>query len=104
MNAAVALYIYLLVPEFLMRFLAWILIHTFYRVDKEGLEHIPAEGPCVIVCNHVSFVDAVVIAACVRAADPLRDGSPHLLAARCSISSSAPCAPFRSRRPRRTRR
>ena len=65
MNAAVALYIYLLVPEFLMRFLAWILIHTFYRVDKEGLEHIPAEGPCVIVCNHVSFVDAVVIAACV---------------------------------------
>ncbi len=65
MNAVVALYIYLLVPEFLMRFLAWILIHTFYRVDKEGLEHIPAEGPCVIVCNHVSFVDAVVIAACV---------------------------------------
>jgi 1-acyl-sn-glycerol-3-phosphate acyltransferase len=66
LNAAVALYIYLLVPEFLMRFLAWILIHTFYRVDKEGLEHIPAEGACVIVCNHVSFVDAVVIAACVR--------------------------------------
>jgi 1-acyl-sn-glycerol-3-phosphate acyltransferase len=66
LNAAVALYIYLLVPEFLMRFLAWILIHTFYRVDKEGLEHIPDEGACVIVCNHVSFVDAVVIAACVR--------------------------------------
>jgi 1-acyl-sn-glycerol-3-phosphate acyltransferase len=65
MNAAVALYIYLLVPEFLMRFLAWILIHTFYRVDKEGLERVPAEGACVIVCNHVSFVDAVVIAACV---------------------------------------
>src|SRR5207249_2738688 len=66
MNAAVALYIYLLVPEFLMRFLAWLLIHTFYRVDKQGLERIPEEGPCVIVCNHVSFVDAVVIAACVR--------------------------------------
>jgi len=65
MNAAVALYIYLLVPEFLMRFLAWILIHTFYRVDEEGLERIPAEGACAIVCNHVSFVDAVVIAACV---------------------------------------
>ena len=66
MNAVVALYIYLLVPEFLMRFLAWLLIHTIYRVDKEGLERIPAEGPCVIVCNHVSFVDAIVIAACVR--------------------------------------
>ncbi|MEP6997991.1 MAG: MFS transporter [Betaproteobacteria bacterium] len=66
MNAVVAVYIYTLVPEFLMRFLAWLLIHTFYRVDKEGLERIPAEGPCVIVCNHVSFVDAIVIAACVR--------------------------------------
>ncbi len=66
MNAVVAIYIYLLVPEFLMRFLAWLLVHTLYRVDKEGLERIPAEGPCVIVCNHVSFVDAIVIAACVR--------------------------------------
>ena len=66
MNAAVALYIYGLVPEFLMRFLAWLLIHTFYRVDKSGLENIPEEGACIVVCNHVSYVDAVVIAACVR--------------------------------------
>jgi 1-acyl-sn-glycerol-3-phosphate acyltransferase len=66
MNAVVAIYIYALVPEFLMRFLAWLLIHTFYRVDKQGLERVPEEGPCVIVCNHVSYVDAVVIAACVR--------------------------------------
>ena len=66
MNAVVAVYIYSLVPEFVMRFLAWLLIHSFYRVDKEGLERIPAEGACVIVCNHVSFVDAIVIAACVR--------------------------------------
>jgi len=47
-------------------FLAWLLIHTFYRVDTKGLENIPDEGPCIVVCNHVSFVDAVVIAACVR--------------------------------------
>lgn len=66
MNAVIALYIYTLVPEFLMRFLAWMLIHSFYRVDKQGLERIPDEGPCVIVCNHVSYVDAVVIAGCVR--------------------------------------
>jgi 1-acyl-sn-glycerol-3-phosphate acyltransferase len=66
MNAAVALFIYDLVPEFLMRFLAWLLIHTFYRVDTRGLDNIPEEGPCIIVCNHVSYVDAVVIAACVR--------------------------------------
>jgi 1-acyl-sn-glycerol-3-phosphate acyltransferase len=66
MNAAVALFIYRLVPEFLMRFCAWLLIHTVYRVDKRGLERIPDEGPCVVACNHVSYVDAVVISACVR--------------------------------------
>jgi 1-acyl-sn-glycerol-3-phosphate acyltransferase len=66
MNAAVALYIYTLVPEFLMRFLAWLLVHTFYRVRAEGLDNIPEEGPCILVCNHVSYVDPVVIAACVR--------------------------------------
>jgi 1-acyl-sn-glycerol-3-phosphate acyltransferase len=65
-NAAVAFYIYALVPEFLMRFLAWILVHTIYRVDQQGLDRIPEEGPCVVVCNHVSYVDPVVIAACVR--------------------------------------
>ena len=65
MNMAVALYIFLLVPEFLMRFLVWMLIHTFYRVKKDGLRNIPDEGACVLVCNHVSFVDALVIAGCV---------------------------------------
>ncbi|HXH03025.1 MAG TPA: 1-acyl-sn-glycerol-3-phosphate acyltransferase, partial [Candidatus Competibacteraceae bacterium] len=66
LNAAVAVYIYTLVPEFLMRFLAWMLIHLGYRIKKEGLERIPEEGPCVLVCNHVSFMDALIIAGCVR--------------------------------------
>jgi 1-acyl-sn-glycerol-3-phosphate acyltransferase len=66
MNAAVALFIYRLVPEFLMRFIAWLLVHSMYNVDKRGLERIPDEGACVIACNHVSYVDAVVISACVR--------------------------------------
>jgi len=63
MNAAVAGYIYMLVPEFLMRFLCWILVHTFYRLDERGLENIPDKGPAVLVCNHVSFVDPLVILA-----------------------------------------
>jgi len=62
----VAVYIYALVPEFLMRFLAWLLVRAFYRVREEGLDNIPAEGPCILVCNHVSYVDAVVIAGSVR--------------------------------------
>ena len=63
LNAAVALYIYTLVPEFLMRFLCWLLVHSIYRVTKSGIDRIPDEGPAVIVCNHVSFVDALIIMA-----------------------------------------
>jgi 1-acyl-sn-glycerol-3-phosphate acyltransferase len=66
MNAVIAVFIYGLVPEFLMRFLAWLLIHTMYRVRKNGMDNIPDEGACIVVCNHVSYVDAVVIAASVR--------------------------------------
>ena len=63
LNAAVAVYIYTLVPEFLMRFLCWLLIHSVYRLRKSGLENIPETGPAIITCNHVSFVDALVIMA-----------------------------------------
>jgi hypothetical protein len=66
LNATVAIYIYTLVPEFLMRFLTWILIHSVYHVRKKGLENIPDQGPAVLVCNHVSYVDAMIIAGCVR--------------------------------------
>ena len=61
LNAAVAVYIYSLVPEFLLRFIAWLLIKAAYRLRSEGLENIPREGAAVLVANHVSFVDAVVI-------------------------------------------
>ncbi|MFY9314070.1 MAG: MFS transporter [Burkholderiales bacterium] len=75
MNAAVAVFIYTLVPEFLMRFIVWMLIHSVYRLQKSGLERIPEEGAAVIVCNHVSFVDALVIAAaCPR---PIRFVMDH---------------------------
>lgn len=63
LNALVAVYIYTLVPEFLMRFLIWLLMHTVYRLEKRGLENIPDEGAALIVCNHVSFVDALIIVA-----------------------------------------
>jgi 1-acyl-sn-glycerol-3-phosphate acyltransferase len=76
-NALVALYIYRLVPEFLMRFAAWLLIHSIYRLEKSGLEHIPDEGPAILVCNHVSFVDALVIAAACRR--PIRFVMDHAI-------------------------
>jgi 1-acyl-sn-glycerol-3-phosphate acyltransferase len=70
LNALVAIYIYSLLPEFLMRFLAWLLITVVYRIRPTGTEHIPAEGPAVVVCNHVSYMDPVILGGSVRR--PLR--------------------------------
>ncbi len=62
-NAVVAFYIFMLVPEYLLRFVAWIASRLVYRFRVEGDAHIPTEGAAVIVCNHVSFVDAVLLMA-----------------------------------------
>lgn len=66
MNLAVAIFIYSLVPEFTMRCLIWVLTHIFYRIKHENLDLIPTEGPAVIVCNHVSYMDALIIGSLVR--------------------------------------
>jgi 1-acyl-sn-glycerol-3-phosphate acyltransferase len=74
-NAAVALFIFKLVPEFLLRFIVWMLVHSIYRLEKRDLDRIPTQGPALLVCNHVSFVDALVImAACRR---PIRFVMAH---------------------------
>lgn len=62
MNIVVAIYVYSRVPEFVLRFFIWMLGHTLYRVQDKGLENIPDTGAAVLVCNHVSFVDAMLIA------------------------------------------
>jgi 1-acyl-sn-glycerol-3-phosphate acyltransferase len=63
LNAVVAAYIFLLVPEYLLRFLAWLLTRGVYRFKVRGDEHIPTQGAAVLVCNHVSYVDAVLLMA-----------------------------------------
>nr|WP_295778616.1 MFS transporter [Rhodoferax sp.] len=62
-NAVVAFYIFMLVPEYLLRFVAWVLSHFIYRFKVRGDQHIPTEGAAILVCNHVSFVDAVLLMA-----------------------------------------
>jgi len=62
-NAVVAFYIFMLVPEYLLRFVAWVLSHFIYRFKVQGDEHIPTEGAAILVCNHVSFIDAVLLMA-----------------------------------------
>ena len=62
-NLLVGAYIFLLVPEYLLRFVAFVLSRVVYRFRVRGDEHIPAEGAAIVVCNHVSFVDAVLLMA-----------------------------------------
>ncbi|NII55371.1 MFS transporter [Luteibacter sp. SG786] len=65
-NIAVAVYIFTLVPEFMMRFVTWVLVNTLYRVRVDGLKNVPDEGAALVVCNHVSFMDPLILMASVR--------------------------------------
>ncbi len=66
MNFAVAFYIYRMITEFLWRFVVWVALHTIYRVRTVDLDLIPRRGPAVLVCNHISYVDALIIAGYVQ--------------------------------------
>ena len=61
LNLFAAIYILSVMPEFFLRLISWLLVHSVYRVDKEGIENIPKEGPALLVCNHVAFVDPALL-------------------------------------------
>ncbi len=63
LNAVVAFYIFMLVPEYLLRFVAFMVTRLVYRFKVRGDEHIPVTGAALLVCNHVSFIDAVLLMA-----------------------------------------
>ena len=65
-NAVVSVYIFLQVPEFTMRFVVWMISHSLYRVNHDGIDLVPEKGSAIIVCNHVSYIDALVLAGAVR--------------------------------------
>ncbi len=65
-NTLVAAWIFSIVPEFLMRFLSWLMVRTLYRLRPRGIEeHVPDEGPALIVCNHVGYMDALILSAAI---------------------------------------
>jgi 1-acyl-sn-glycerol-3-phosphate acyltransferase len=66
LNIAVAVYIFTLVPEFIMRFITWALTNTLYRTRVDGAEKIPEEGAVLLVCNHISFMDPLILMGSVR--------------------------------------
>lgn len=61
LNLLICVVIFRQIPEFFMRFVVWILTHLVYRVNKSGVDNIPSEGGCVVVCNHVSYVDSLLL-------------------------------------------
>jgi 1-acyl-sn-glycerol-3-phosphate acyltransferase len=99
LNAVVAFYIFLLVPEYLLRFLAWLLTRCVYRFKVQGEEHIPTTGAAILVCNHVSFVDAVLLMA--ASPRPIRFIMDHrifatpVLGALFKLGKAIPIAPQR---------
>lgn len=50
-------------PRPILRRLLTLLLHLCYRLRVRGGEHIPARGAALLVCNHVSFMDALVVGA-----------------------------------------
>jgi len=66
LNIVVSIYIYSLLPEFMMRFLAWIVINLLYRIRSTGLENVPIKGPAVVVCNHVSYMDPILLTGSIQ--------------------------------------
>jgi acyl-[acyl-carrier-protein]-phospholipid O-acyltransferase/long-chain-fatty-acid--[acyl-carrier-protein] ligase len=59
------IYVLRLLPAFVVRLVCWMLTHTLYRIRVVGGEHIPTQGPALLVCNHVSYVDGLLVGACV---------------------------------------
>ncbi|MEF1220616.1 1-acyl-sn-glycerol-3-phosphate acyltransferase, partial [Photobacterium damselae] len=67
MNALVVIYIYRQAPDFFWRFIVWLVSHTMYRVRHKNVENIPQQGAALLVCNHVTYMDALLLAgACPR--------------------------------------
>ncbi len=55
-----------LLPEAFLRFCGWLLAHSLYRIRVLHPERIPEKGGALLVANHVSWVDWLVLAATTR--------------------------------------
>ena len=62
-NGVVAFYIFMLVPEYLLRFIAFMISTCMYRFKVTGDHNLPTQGAAVLTCNHVSFIDPVLLMA-----------------------------------------
>ncbi|HEY1386204.1 MAG TPA: MFS transporter, partial [Dongiaceae bacterium] len=63
---AVIGYLLILLPDFLIRFSLWMLTHSIYRIRIIGPENVPLNGPALLVANHLSFIDGLLVGSCVQ--------------------------------------
>ncbi|MEX2176453.1 MAG: acyl-[ACP]--phospholipid O-acyltransferase [Pirellulaceae bacterium] len=61
LTVPVFIYIVWLIPQASIRFLVWLLSLTVYRVRVFGRQHLPREGGALLVPNHISWVDGVLL-------------------------------------------
>ena len=59
----VFVYIVCLIPQASLRFLAWLVTHTVYRVRVLRWEKVPKTGPALLVPNHISWLDGLFLIA-----------------------------------------
>jgi acyl-[acyl-carrier-protein]-phospholipid O-acyltransferase/long-chain-fatty-acid--[acyl-carrier-protein] ligase len=64
-TVAATIYVLYLLPDALLRLLLWFATHTLYQMQVKGRENIPAKGGALLVPNHVSMVDAVLLIASI---------------------------------------
>ena len=62
-TAAGTLWVLWLLPDAFLRLVLVLLTHTFYRLQVVGREHVPERGGALLVPNHVSFIDGLLILA-----------------------------------------
>jgi len=65
-NLGVVAYICTVIPEYFLRFMAWLLTHTFYKIRIVGAENVPFHGPALLSANHISYVDALLVGATLQ--------------------------------------
>ena len=62
-TAFIAAFAFYQLPDYFLRFMIVCVMRIFYKIEVEGEENIPQEGPVFILPNHVTWLDGFMITA-----------------------------------------
>ncbi|HEX6960487.1 MAG TPA: MFS transporter [Lacipirellula sp.] len=63
LTVPVLIYIVVLIPQATLRFIAWLLTHSIYKVRVYGRPNLPEDGPALLAPNHVTWLDGLLLVA-----------------------------------------